>query len=296
MYVERGSCEDRLRYRGQDPWYCEIAITGKCNFKCAYCNRFNADVDLKRLYAFFDSVSGFRHIQITGGEPTKHFDFLEIMRRCRSHSLQLGLSTNGSAETSLYQGCGATRFSISLDDYDFGILRTRGYVEPELVVHNIKSLAKTHYVDVGIVVDGLNVDRIEDIVDYALSLGVADVKLSSSTRGGRIPVFEKTYESYPILSYRVQRFRLGLDVRGSSAVPTRCGIARNDVTIVGGDHYPCLVYFREGGRPIGAVSSDLMEQRRDWSLQHDCSSDPVCVKYCMDFKCAFNNALRDVRE
>ncbi len=283
--------EARLNYQGKDPWYCEIAITGKCNFNCTYCNRFNSDIDVEKLSEFLSTVTKLKHIQITGGEPTVHPDFMSIMQMCRAKTDKLGLSTNGTFSLDKYRSCGADMFSISLDDYDFDILKKRGYRKIDQVVSNIVELSKTHYVNIGLVVDALNRDRIGKIIDYILSLGVDDIKLSTSTHDDQIPEFTEDYSSYPILSYRVKRFRQEKQMRGFPA--KYCGITKNDVTIVGGDHYPCLVYFREGGKAIGKVSANIMEERRIWGSTHICDTDPICSKYCMDFKCEFNRALEN---
>jgi organic radical activating enzyme len=279
--------DERLYYQGNDPWYCEIAITGQCNFHCTYCNRFKNDINMDMLEAFILN-NQFKHIQITGGEPSIHPDFQKIMNLCQKKTIHLGLSTNGSAPIEIYKTCGADMFSISLDDYDVDILTKRGYQNPEYVISVIQELSKEYYVNIGLVVDSLNVGRIEDIIAYILALGVADIKLSISTKDDVTTVFSKDYFAYPILNYRVQNFKQGLPMRGFPA--KKCYIVKNDITIVGDSHYPCLVYFREGGNPIGKLSSKSILERIEWTKQHDCLRDPICSKYCMDFKCEFNHA------
>lgn len=284
--------EERLLYHGPDPWYVEVALTGNCNFHCRYCNRFseNLDVDMFKTW-----ISGqkqqLRHLQFTGGEPTVHSRFEEIVLFCRLYTKKLGVSTNGSWDLEKYSSLPIDMFSISLDDYDVDMLRSRGYSNPEHIIDVIKSLSKTKYVNVGLVIDELNVDRLERIIDYILGLGVHDVKLSVSTRvTGLLPQFSKTYEGYPILNYRVNNFKNKKPMRGYPA--QRCGIAKNDITIVGDKHYPCLVYFREKGQAIGNLNDpELLQQRESWSASHDCLKDPICSKYCMDFKCDFNQRL-----
>jgi len=248
--------KERLNYRGVDPWFYEIALTGRCNFACTYCNRFSGDVNTESLAAHFATFDRCKHIQITGGEPTLHKDFFEIMSMCKAKAFRIGLSTNGTFGVENYLRSGADMFSLSLDDYDNAILLQRGYKQPELVVETITELAKSKYVNVGLVVDTLNVARIESIVDYILSLGVADIKIS--TVGGVKPIFRNSYQVYPILSYRVANFNEGREMRGWPA--NRCAMAANDVTIAGDSHYPCLVYFREGGKAIGKLSENVKAQ------------------------------------
>ena len=278
--------EERLNYCGVDPWFYEIALTGRCNFSCTYCNRFSGDVDIESLSSHFATFDRCKHIQVTGGEPTLHKDFYEIMALCKTKAARVGLSTNGTFGVENYLCSGADMFSLSLDDYDNAILLQRGYKQPELVVETITELAKSKYVNAGLVVDALNVARIESIVDYILSLGVADIKIS--TVGGVKPVFSKGYSEYPILSYRVANFNEDRAMRGWPA--NQCALAVNDVTIAGDSHYPCLVYFREGGKAIGKLSENVKEQRELWAKHHNPQLEAICSKYCMDFKCEFNHA------
>lgn len=284
--------QERLNYQGNDPWFAEVALTGKCNFRCTYCNRFSEELDVPAFEAWLGGLkTPLRHIQLTGGEPTVHPQFERLVALCRKHTEVLGLSTNGSWPIDKYLALPVDMFSISLDDYDLSVLRERGYREPAHLIVAIQALSRVRYVNVGLVIDERNVGRVEAIIDYILQLGADDVKLSISTKAmGLLPKFREDYEGYPILSYRVKRFNEGKPMRGYPA--PRCGIAKNDVTIVGEKHYPCLVYFREKGAAIGSVRDpNMLQQRAAWAAEHDCTKDPICSKYCMDFKCDFNRAL-----
>jgi MoaA/NifB/PqqE/SkfB family radical SAM enzyme len=278
---------ERIKYKGGTPWYIEIALTGKCNFRCSYCNSFSIDVDIDLIANYFNTFEKCKHIQLTGGEPSLHPDFREIVRLCKTKANKVGISTNGTYGIEKYLSLGVDMFSISLDDYDTDILLERGYKCPKLIIKTITELSKHHYVNVGVVVDGLNVKRIEHIVDYILSLGVADIKLSISTKEEVAPIFIKRYKDYPILDYRVQNFKKYIPMRGW---PTeKCWLASHDISIVGNKHYPCLVYFREGGTAIGTITGDVLAERSAWVSQHNATTDPICKKYCMDFKCEFNH-------
>ena len=207
--------QDRLKYFGNDIWYLEVAITGKCNFNCNYCNRFSANLDLKSFYKVLKSNNKIHHIQVTGGEPTTHPAFFDIMNCCKEHCLTLGLSTNGSAHIHTYMRSQADRYSISFDDYLMDELIKRGYKNPINILLNIIQLIREgYYVDIGLVIDERNVDRIEEIIKYLLGLGVNDIKLSTSTKSGIIPKIVGDYSRHPILNYRVERIKQGLDNRG----------------------------------------------------------------------------------
>jgi MoaA/NifB/PqqE/SkfB family radical SAM enzyme len=284
--------DERLNYVGIDPWYLELCLTGKCNFNCSYCNRFYSELDIDIFNKWISSIYKLHHIQITGGEPTIYPYFNNIISICREHTIKLGLSTNGSYELNEYLKLPIDMFSISLDDYDIKILEKRGYKNPLNIFYNIYEIAKQKYVNIGLVIDNINVNRIEDIIDFILSLGVNDIKLSISTKNEVMPVFTKTYDKYPILNYRVSNFIKNKMMRGH---PTKkCYLVKNDISIVGNKHYPCLVYFREGGDAIGELNNSVFEDRKIWSDNHNSLLDPICSKYCMDFKCDFNKAKKEV--
>jgi MoaA/NifB/PqqE/SkfB family radical SAM enzyme len=287
--------EERVKYAGNGFWYCEIALTGECNFHCKYCNRLRSEIDYESIRKFiYAERSSLRHIQLTGGEPTKSIYLWQLCNfiKAQPTKIKLGLSTNGSASLDLYEDLHVDMFSISLDDYDTRVLINRGYENPEKVIDNIKALSKLKYVNVGIVIDSINQNRIEQIIQFVLMLGVHDIKLSVSTHDEVMPVFSGNYDysKYPILNYRVSRFKQGKSMRGINA-NFKCEIAKSDISIVGTKHYPCLVYAREKGSAIGDMSGDIKADRLKWYENHVPKSDPICSNYCMDFKCDFNLAV-----
>lgn len=283
--------EERVNFSGPGFWFCEIAVTGLCNFHCEYCNRLNSKLDFDKVCGFIDSHKGtLRHVHLTGGEPTLYPRLQELCYFIKSRGIKLGISTNGSAEYLFYESLKADMFSISLDDYSEASLIKRGYGDVSIVKDNIYKLSKNYYVNVGIVVDRKNCERVEKIISYVLNLGVKDIKLSINTKDLVMPTFGNTdYSAYPILNYRVNRFRHGKTMTGiQDSESFKCALVLNDISIVDNKHYPCLVYAREGGIPIGTIDSDVEETRKVWYDRHQPNFDPICKKYCMDFKCEFN--------
>lgn len=282
---------ERLDYNGDDPWFIELALTGDCNFNCKYCNRFKENINLEQLEKFFATFNRCKHIQITGGEPTIHPQFKELFALCRTKADKIGLSTNGTYGIENYKKLDVDLYSISLDDYDNAILSNRGYINPKKIKALIRELSKYAYVNVGTIIDFLNIDRINEIIQYILALGVSDIKLSTSTHGSGMPKIHGDFSSYPILDYRIKGFNENLDMRGCNS--EKCGIALSDISVVGENHYPCLVYFREKGLPIGKISDNWQAQRREWATKHNPQQDSICRRFCMDFKSEFNCALEN---
>lgn len=285
--------QERLDYTGNGFWYLELAVTGACNFSCQYCNKLNSVIDHQEIVSFIKRYAySLKHVQITGGEPVLYARLPELCKIIKQNGIKLGLSTNGSADFDFYRSLGVDMFSISLDDYDINILTSRGYKDPHKIINNIIGLSRIAYVNIGLVIDSLNVDRITEIIDYILYLGVSDIKLSVSTKDEVMPKFEKSYPFKPILNYRVKRFKQGLSMRGLTDADTfKCNLSRNDISIVNRDHYPCLVYAREGGKPIGPLNGDIRGDREKWLENHLPKDDSICRKFCMDFKCEYNRSV-----
>jgi molybdenum cofactor biosynthesis enzyme MoaA len=285
--------QERVVYNGSDPWFIELAITGKCNFSCHYCNRFEANTDLSMLNSYFNSIGKARRIHITGGEPYLHNEFDHIVASCMQKTDALSISTNGSQPISKYLDTPADCFHISLDDYDLDVLVSRGYKEPNKVIDNIKTLSHSgKKVLIGMFLDSRNVSRANAIIDFILDLGVTDIKISTSLRLERKSftlAIKENYLNYPTLNYRLNNFKNNLGMRGY-LTSNKCYLLKSDVSIIGNYHYPCLVYGREKGTALGNLDDiNVLEQRAAFQRSHNPLDDKICKNYCMDFKCDFNN-------
>jgi len=127
--------------QGPGFWYCEIAVTGRCNFACTYCNRMGGQIDLDQVCAFItENCSTLRHVQLTGGEPTLYPHLKKLCRFIKDQGIKVGISTNGSATMDLYRALDPHMFSISLDDYDEDILKQRGYTKIKATKNRIIQL------------------------------------------------------------------------------------------------------------------------------------------------------------
>jgi hypothetical protein len=61
-----------------------------------------------------------------------------------------------------------------------------------------------------------------------------------------------------------------------------------------GHHYPCIIYLREAGKPIGRMSKSARRERLRWYGTHDSHKDPICRKNCLDVCVAYNNKAEDM--
>jgi len=180
---------------------CVLVLTESCNFACPYC-RSHAGMhmptehaqDVIRLWAR-DSLYT---LVFTGGEPTLHPDLADLVKFAKNLGIpRVGLATNGAASMPLYRKlweAGVDDFSISLDAdnaEDGAALSGKGPDVWRRVVGNIREIAAFTRVTIGLVFNEINLSRASDIVQFALDLGVADVRLNPAAQfSSHLPAIE----------------------------------------------------------------------------------------------------------
>lgn len=299
--------EDRAKNIKEDKIsYCEWFITSSCNFGCPYCNRLEPRKipdpslsDVRRIVSILKSMDC-KYIHLTGGEPTTRSDLIDIIHIIKDYGIRVGLSTNGSKPITYYVDlvdAGVELFSISLDVHQRNLNKKFTMVDDifDTVVDNISELSKLVYVNVGVVFNDNNINSYQEILRFISNLGVADIRIMTSTKYNKVIIFDIDKEilsKHPILKYRVENFNAGKNMRGSDLSETsKCHLVRDDITIFGNEFYPCAVYAREKGKPIGIFDYDNIEKRLDWFSKHNSHIDHICRCFCMDFKCMFNERV-----
>ena len=287
---------------------CELILTGRCNFSCPYCRHIGGrDMSLQSA---FDTVdlwvqNGLKAIRFSGGEPTIYPHLAKLVSFAKTSGIEkIAVSTNGSASLDYYKRlieCGVNDFSISLDaccaeDGD----KMAGGVKGawETVVKNIYELSKLTYVTVGVVLTSTNLHSVNDIVIYASGLGVQDIRIIPAAQDGDrlrdVKIDESLLNKHPILAYRIRNIQRGLPVRGiTESDSRRCGLVLDDVAVMGEEHFPCIIYMREGGQPIGRIGKNMRKERSDWYKKHNTGTDPICKKNCLDVCVQYNNAFQN---
>jgi MoaA/NifB/PqqE/SkfB family radical SAM enzyme len=278
----------------------EIILTAACNFNCPYCRT----VDSKTLS--IDSVRALLaehrpvNVRFSGGEPTLWPALpmaVEYSRDCGAQ--RVAISTNGSADRSLYEqllSAGVDDFSVSLDACcgDTNRKMTGGEDVFDTVVDNIRFLASKTYVTVGVVLTEENENELAAIIHFASRLSVADIRIiPAAQRGTTLPVPDvhpAVLEKHPILRYRIERLRKGLPIRGLGAHDcTKCPLVLDDMAVMNDEHFPCIIYLREGGAAIGKMNGSVRSERRRWYDQHNTHDDPICKSNCIDVCVEYNN-------
>jgi radical SAM protein with 4Fe4S-binding SPASM domain len=112
------------------PPHLSLELTTECNLRCRHCYResdssqhdFFPTADLLKLLTELHRL-GLRTVELTGGEPLLHPDFLEILSFCAEKFVLVGVLSNGTILSkdlfALYQSMGDRLIlSISLDGPD----------------------------------------------------------------------------------------------------------------------------------------------------------------------------------
>ena len=257
-------------------------------------NKYQGEMKCSELENFLE-YNKVENIRFSGGEPTLHPKILNMVMLAKCFGVKrIAISTNGSADISTYKTLiknGVNDMSISLD----ACCSTDGKKmcgidkQWEIVSKNIKELAKLTYISIGIVITKDNESKIQDIINFSESLGVSDVRIIPSAQYNKLNIFNfKT--DLPILKYRINNLKNGIPFRGIQKSDThKCPLVLDDVACCSGYHFPCIIYFREGGKPIGKINSNIRKDRYDWFKKHNSKKDKICSKNCLDVCREYNN-------
>ncbi len=287
---------------------CELLITSRCNFKCPYCRgtAYKGDLPIESALNVLGVwvANGLKNVRFTGGEPTMHKGLLTMVDYARNHNIEhIAISTNGSADLDYYKrliSAGVNDFSISLDGgcCEIGDIMAGGVKGWDKVVSNIREISKLTYVTVGMVFTELNVSECRESVLFADSLGVGDIRVIPSAQFNQALVNlrglpETVLSKYKILNYRIKnlgsRHTRGLTERDFN----KCPLVLDDMAGAHDYHFPCVIYMREGGKPIGKLTRDVRQDRKEWFQTHDTSQDVICRNNCLDVCVDYNNKWRD---
>lgn len=294
-------------------WRCELILTDKCNFKCPYCRGLRKDIqgtlnfDKAEWILNYWLDQGLKNIRFSGGEPTLYYGLEDLIKICKYRNLKhIAVSTNGSANFDYYKKLiklGVNDFSVSLDtccssliNKMIGVFQNNIF---EIIVNNIKNLSKLTYITIGIVVTEENIHDCLNIIKFVHDLGVADIRFIPSAQDNTllttiVKLPENIINRHPILRYRINNIKQKRNVRGLKISDyNKCYLALDDMLVAGNYHFPCVIYMREQGNPIGIINKIMRKQRLEWVLSHNSYNDSICKKNCLDVCIDYNNKCNE---
>jgi len=169
------------------------------------------------------------------------------------------------------------------------------------VIKNIEELSKMTYVTAGMVFTEQNIERCIESVMFAKSLGVSDVRVIPSAQYNmalaklsKLP--DEILNQYPILKYRINNVKNDRHVRGIVDEDCdKCYIVLDDMAVAQDKHFPCIIYMREKGNPIGTVGPNMRAERYEWFKKHNSKQDEICRVNCLECLCHHNNTVEVLR-
>ena len=181
------------------PREANLLITGKCNLRCRHCSvtsygGLNTDLPLSAWEKILDELqrSKLLKLTITGGEPLARPDFIQFLGEVYKRPFRFSINTNGTLitaetiDTIKNYSSRFNEFMVSLDGPDKETVdsqRGAGVFE-ELVI----GVNKLRNADIPFgfycTTTSLNVDRVVETAEYALSLGADWIKFNNFLLAG----------------------------------------------------------------------------------------------------------------
>jgi len=173
-------------------------------------------------------------------------------------------------------------------------------------VKHITKLRYTHdvYLTINAMIRQGNFDKLEEITDFIINLSPDDFKLiptsefaanmgdEEKNRLQSLFKNKKTLrERFPFFYYRLEHIHEMRGLKSEKYRHIRCYLCLDERTVNSEAYYPCSIYLREGGEPIGSIKEDFLTQTKKlWKFanEYEVTKDRICNEYCCDITRDFN--------
>jgi pyruvate-formate lyase-activating enzyme len=289
--------------------------------------------DLAAFERLLDANRGspVRHLHFTGGEATLVADLPAMLRLARRRGVErLSVTTNGTLPPRRYldlAAAGLDELRVSLDSADAccGDALARRPGAWAATVRTLAALGRARrggapfFLIVNTVVSRANRRRLPEIVRFLLRFFPDDVKLITEVDGrdglGAFPeaaavraevealLGARPPGALPLLRRKLRTVfapdAIGLEtVRPPAGRRWRCHVPLTERTVDARFYYPCSVYVRERGAPLGPLADAPEVQRARsarFAREADCLADPICRRYCLHCTRTFNCRANEAR-
>ena len=290
------------------------------------------EYDLARFEDLLGTLSPvtIRHIHFTGGEATLVKDLPAMVRAASEKGILCSLTTNGTAPVEVYRELvenGLAEVRLSLDtpcaeDFDRRVGRRGAHAKAMSTLGELTRLRDEQGRDVFIIINACigYEDRrgLAEIIGRFVERKPNDIKLITMVQAAtglgdfeeRQETVQRVYDMvaplgedrFPLLRYKLQTLfdkeAIGLKDAESRYMLKHCFLSLTERTMDAAGYYPCSVYLREGGAPLGDPWKDgLLDQQRKISAfvrSASCIDDPICRDYCIHCCKKFNLSANSV--
>jgi MoaA/NifB/PqqE/SkfB family radical SAM enzyme len=261
-----------------------------------------------------------RHIHFTGGEATVNKDLPEFVRIATRLGILTSVTTNGTAPPEMYEELlrlGMTEIRVSIDTWNpaafDAIVKSRNAWDK--TVASIKAIVRARdtafpktFLCLNACVFPANFADLEQTVAFLVSLNPNDIKLLVVGEAREFifaqdpAITERLLhllDPYPgdFLLLRKKIAALldpqasGFSVCKIGKVAPRCFVPLTERTFDGQHYYPCSIYLRYYGRPLGTIDEPMEKQEENilnFVRSHPCTEDPICSQHCVSCCKSFN--------
>ena len=263
-----------------------------------------------------------KHIHFTGGEPTLNADLPAMIALAGRHKILTSITTNGTADLRLYNELvesGLTEVRVSLDSSNPGNFDEIVGVKDtfDKVIRTLIGLAwlrdgrkKDLFIVINACVGQMNLAQIEKIVRFLIGLNPNDVKLLVIAEDKNFILRARNEETlarlrgelqkYPEDQFILLRTKLenlfnpiatGLVDKHTQQTMKHCFVPMTERTVDSRHYFPCSIYVRYYGEPIGPLTDSFAQQQKqimEFVRRHDCRQDPICREHCTNCCKVFN--------
>lgn len=272
-----------------------------------------------------------RHVHFTGGEAVLLRELADLVRVTKARGVAaVSLTSNGTLPPERYLAlvdAGLTELRVSLDAHE-PRLGARLTSRPRAFAAAVRTLAalrearaagRRFTLIINTVVGLENRRRLPALLRFLLRFAPDDVKLITEVDQrdalGAFPELDAVRAALaeqlarlpagvmPLLRRKLEtvfsRDALGLErERAPGDRAWRCYIPLTERTVDRAAYYPCSVYLREGGAPLGPLTDSPEAQREKTAAfvrDARCLEDPICRRYCLHCTRAFNAKANGAR-
>ncbi len=187
--------DDSVQNFSQIPDSLSLSITGWCQLQCTHCYNFsspqnNRELSLDKIVKILNEMqeNGIKRLKISGGEPSLHKDFKNIIALCAKYNMWVGLNTNGLYNESFSNYCKNSPinvFFISIDGLENNNDNIRGQGVFKKVWKQCCQLREANKeVVISFHVNKTNQNDLEELVTRSAVEGI-DIKVSPMRLNGR---------------------------------------------------------------------------------------------------------------